>query len=561
MTVGREPLERRVASGWILAGLFLLLLLPACLDVTRYHGDERFYTDAAVSMVKSGDWLSPRYPDGRLRVEKPILSYVVLAASYETLGVSLFASRLPFAVAGALLVGVTWQAGLLLLRDRRAALLGAALVASNPHVLSLSGRSTPDILLCLFLLLGFMGFAALLRGDEGSAPRAMAWLGTGAGVAAKGGLGLVLLAYAVACAAASRDRAVRLRRLFDPVFLPLGLALAAGGFGVYALVHGPGALAGSVYDQVGGRNGRGMGLLPGLLPYLRVPFEQLAPWLALLALGAVRGRAAIGEFLRAHAFVVRFALGWLGVTILVFSFGALVRGRYLAPALPPAVLVLAGALVAAARSDEAETWLRRGALAFLAIVAAGGLALAAIGARVGPGLVAAGALPAVAAATGLAFTRRRNATAALVSLAVTLLVAQTAGLAGVRETFARSPVPEIAARLLDPALEGLRIAQVGESAHLASKLRVATGGLEIDGHWRRKGEPDPSRYDVIVSDRPFDASVVAAGFRVEPCGESFGDDWTPAEVIAVLRADDPAARLARRAEPYWLAIRGAPAGG
>ena len=67
MTVGREALERRVASGWILAGLFLLLLLPACLDVTRYHGDERFYTDAAVSMVKSGDWLSPRYPDGRLQ--------------------------------------------------------------------------------------------------------------------------------------------------------------------------------------------------------------------------------------------------------------------------------------------------------------------------------------------------------------------------------------------------------------------------------------------------------------------------------------------------------------
>ena len=65
--------------------------------MTRYHGDERFYTDAEVSMVDSGDWLSPRYPDGRLRVEKPILSYLILVGSYEALGVSLFASRLPFA--------------------------------------------------------------------------------------------------------------------------------------------------------------------------------------------------------------------------------------------------------------------------------------------------------------------------------------------------------------------------------------------------------------------------------------------------------------------------------
>lgn len=558
MTARTGDRVRRVAAGWLLAALFLGLSIPACLDVTRYHGDERFYTDAAVSMVDSGDWLSPRYPDGRLRVEKPILSYLILVGSYEALGVSLFASRLPFAMAGALLVGLTWQAGLLLLRDRGAALLGAAIVASNPHVHTLSSRATPDIFLCVFLLLGFTGFAALLQGERGAALRARAWLGTGAGVATKGGLGLVLLAYALAVAAWPRDRAARLRRLADPVFLPLGLLLAVGGFGVFALIHGPEALSGSLYDQMGGQNAGGAGWLPGLGRYLRVPFEQLAPWLLLLLLAAIRGRAAMVAYFREHAFVLRFSLGWLGMTVLVFSFGALVRGRYLAPALPPVALLVGGALLAAARTAEAGTWLRRATTGLLLGAVLAGFALAALGAGVGAGLVVAGLLPAAVAAAGIAFARRRGTPATLLALGVTALVAQTASIAGIQATFARSPVARIAARLAEPDLAGLRIAQVGKSAHLASKLRVATGGLAIDGYRRSDGEPDPSRYDVLVSDRPFDDSVAAAGFGIEPCGESWGDDWTAAEVLAVFRAADPAAQLATRAEVHWLAIRKPP---
>lgn len=542
-------------AGWLLAAAFLVLLVPACLDETRYHGDERFYTDAAISIVESGDWLSPRYPDGRLRVEKPILSYWVLASSYETLGVSLFASRFPFALAGALVVGMTFELGLALLRDRRVALLGAAIMASNPHLVTISTRSTPDVLVVASLLVSFVGFARLLRGERSRGALALAWLGGGAAVAAKGGLGVVWVATVVVFALFLPDRRERVRGLFDRVFFPIGLLVGAWGFGSYALAHGASVLATSLHDQTGGARGPGAAIGRGLAAYLRVPLEQFAPWLVLLGLALPGARQAAADWLRANRSFVRLALVWLGVVVVVFSFGSLVRGRYLAPAYPPIALVLAGVLVATSRVASVEARLRKITRGLLAVVAGAALVGGIFAARVGGGVAfAAGALAGASAGAWLA-TRGRPAQAALVAFGVVFLVAQTAVVAGIRSRFARAPVDAIASRLLAPDLAGRRIAQVGDSAHLASKLRVATAGLAIDGHTRGAAVPDPSRYDVIVSDQPFDDSVAAAGFGIERCGDALGDRWTFDEVLDVLRAKDPAAEIEKRAQAYWLAIR------
>jgi len=104
----------------------------------------------------------------------------VLVGSYALFGVSLFASRLPFLLAGTGLVGATWRAGLRLLRDSDAALVAAATVAACPDFLTISARSRRDILVCLFLLVGLEGFVMLPRGDEdrlGAA--AQGWISAG----------------------------------------------------------------------------------------------------------------------------------------------------------------------------------------------------------------------------------------------------------------------------------------------------------------------------------------------------------------------------------------------
>lgn len=553
--------RRRAAIG--LAIGFFVLQIPILSDFTPYHGDERFYTDAAIGMVQSGDWLTPRYPDGSLRFEKPLLGYLVLAGSYATLGIDLLASRLPFLMAGSLLVWVTWWASLRLLHDGEAALLAAAIVAATPDTLALAQRSTPDALLCLFLLLGLTGFALLLRDDEGRrGAGALAWLGTGLAAAAKGGLGPVLVAYAVACAALSRERSRRLRRLLHPVWLPLGLLLGVAGFGVYALGHGAAELQRSVSDQVGGRVRTLGDLTRTFAAYAIIPFEHLSPWVALVALGALRDRGSIAQIGERAGWLARFAAGWLLVLITIFSAADVVRGRYLAPAYPLLVIVLAFALITISRRAVASALLRRVCVPVLWLAAIGGIVLAAGGARIDPSLLVAGLVCAAAAGGSLVAGRAGTASHVILGLAITLLVVQTVGVQAVRTVFSPTPVEAIAARLLDPALAGARVAQVGESAHLASKLRVATGGrVWIDGFARGGAPPDWNAYDVIVSDLPLPDAVAALGFRSEACGAGAADEWTPGEVRAILGAADPRAAIARRAQPYSVAIRARETGG
>jgi 4-amino-4-deoxy-L-arabinose transferase-like glycosyltransferase len=550
----------RRAAALLLALGFFVLQVPDLFDVNHYHGDERFYTDAAIGMIQSGDFLTPRYPNGGLRFEKPLLSYLALAASYAVFGISLFASRLPFLLAGTALVLATWRAGLRVLRDAEAALLAAAIVAACSDFLTLSARSTPDIFLCLFLMIGVDGYASLLRG--GGAPRgavARGWVGAGLATAVKGGLGALLMAYALAFATASRDRVTAWRRLLHPVWTPLGLAIAAAGFGVYAAVHGTAPLRGSLNDQVAGRIVGLAGFPRHFLAYVVMPFEHLAPWFLLLGLGALRDRPGVGEFLRREARTLRFVLGWVLFLVLLFAAGNVVRGRFLAPAYPPLALVLAGALATLARREPAARILRGTCSVALAILAVGGIGLAVGGWRIGAGLVVAGLATGAAAGAGLFVARRGTTTAAIFALAVALLVLQTVGESSVRGTFSRTPIPALAARLEAPELAGRRVAQIGDSAHMASKLRMATGGrVRIDGFQRGEAEPNWTDYAAIVSDAPLPAALVELGFRVEPCGESWGDYWTLHEILDVARADDPAAVLARRSQPFYLAIRETP---
>lgn len=542
---------------------FFALQLPELFTLTRYHGDERFYTDAAIGMLQSGDLLTPRYPGGSVRFEKPLLSYLVLCGSYALFGISLFSSRLPFLLAGALLVWATWRAGLRLLRDPEAALLAAAMVAASPDFLALSARTTPDILLCLFLTLGLTGFALLLRGDQ--APRVgagLGWLGAGLAVAAKGGLGAVLVGYALAFAAASRERSARLRRLLHPVYTPLGLLIAAAGFGLYTFGHGGGGLQRALDDQVAGRALSGSHFFSRFLGYGVISFEHLMPWAALVVLGTVRDRGAISELARREPLLLRFALGWLLLLLVIFSLADVVRGRYLAPVYPLAAVVLAGVLTTLMRRGRAAGLLRGACVALLAIAALAGFVLALGGARIGVGLPVAGIACGAVAAAGIVLARRGGVGGPLLGLAITLLVAQTLGVGAIRAAFTRTPVPELAARLTSPGLASRRVAQIGESAHLASKLRVATGGgVPIDGFQRGVSEPDWGAYDVIVSDAPLPATLDALGFRLERCGETWGDDWTFAEVLEVVRAEDPAPVLAGRSQPYWLAVREKAPGG
>jgi len=165
-----------------LIALFFILHLPILAGVTRGHPDEQYYTDAAIRMVQTGDYVTPHFADGTPRFNKPGLAYWLVAAGFRVLGISVFASRILFLVAGCLVVWIAYLTARTLFRDESIALATVVLLVSNDEVHSASLRATPDILLCLGITLGLYGFArALFRETRSGWDLVLGYGGVGLG--------------------------------------------------------------------------------------------------------------------------------------------------------------------------------------------------------------------------------------------------------------------------------------------------------------------------------------------------------------------------------------------
>src|SRR5262245_15975291 len=73
------PASAGIAASFLLALVFLAALLPSLSQTARYHTDESYYTDAALQMITTGDWITPRTAEGAPRFQKPIVTYWVVA--------------------------------------------------------------------------------------------------------------------------------------------------------------------------------------------------------------------------------------------------------------------------------------------------------------------------------------------------------------------------------------------------------------------------------------------------------------------------------------------------
>ena len=101
-----SPLSWALALAAVALALYLYL---GRLDGTPLQrGNEAMYASPPALMLANGDYLVPLYR-GEHFLDKPILPFWIVAATYRVLGVSVFAERLPTAIAGlatALLLGL-----------------------------------------------------------------------------------------------------------------------------------------------------------------------------------------------------------------------------------------------------------------------------------------------------------------------------------------------------------------------------------------------------------------------------------------------------------------------
>ncbi len=189
-------MSRALALAAMVLGLYLYL---GRLDGTPIQrGNEAMYAAPPALMLESGDYLVPRYR-GEVFLDKPILPFWVVAASYRVLGVSVFAERLPTAIAGlaTAVILALW------VRRRAGECAGvlAGLILMFSFLFVFTGMTfAADAFLTLAILLAVIALDQASRREDGSDA---AW-GTLSGIALalafgfKGLVGIVLPAGAVA---------------------------------------------------------------------------------------------------------------------------------------------------------------------------------------------------------------------------------------------------------------------------------------------------------------------------------------------------------------------------
>ncbi len=280
-----------------------------------WETDEGRYTQVAMEMLRSGDYITPRRHAHHIHPTKPPLTYWAIASSVGQFGRNEWAVRAPYALAFALTVGLLFGIG----RRLTPALPGlpAAIHATTALSFFAANLVTTDTLLTLMTTLAVFGYVGArwpLREDHRAWPWiVLMWSGFGLAFVTKGPPGLLPLAAILAFDAIQPQH--RTRQLFDPRAL---LAFAVIGLSWYVAVvlRNPGLMTYLIEEEVVARvasseHGRfpqwwggfyvyGFTLLLGTLPWLptvwrrivsfprtRAGWSQLAPETKFLALWIV----------------------------------------------------------------------------------------------------------------------------------------------------------------------------------------------------------------------------------------------------------------------------------
>ena len=324
-----DPLTRTLAlaAAVLAAWLYLGRLHEAQLQ----RGNEAMYASPPIQMLATGDYLVPRW-ENRPFLDKPPLTFWVLAASYRLLGVSVFSAKLPGALAGlvtALLLGwwVLRRAG------ERAGALAALVLAFSFQFFMVSLTFAADIFLTLAVTIAILALDLACRRKDGSDAASGILAGAALALAfyAKGLVGMALPAGAVAAGLLlDRSKPVRLARRCAWMLFAL---LVLIGPWHWAMDRRLGTEFWRVFywenQFLRGATPRFMQMSRGPFFYLGVLAWGMFPWPFLLP-GVLWRRKAPGVF-----------LGWFAFGLVFWSLLVMKREVYLVTVLP-AVAALAG---------------------------------------------------------------------------------------------------------------------------------------------------------------------------------------------------------------------------
>ncbi|WBL43211.1 glycosyltransferase family 39 protein [Algoriphagus halophytocola] len=340
-----ETAHQYKISPWVVMLAFVILVGPFALSFHMHYPDEMYYTDAAVKMLQNGDYLTTYLGSGELRFKKPIATYWTVLVGFKIFGVTPFASRFFFLIAGALTVGLTFATAKILTQNEKVAGLSGLIMASNPVLIFSATRSIPDILLVMTMTASALGFAALIRFGD-AVPKKYLWIlylslalafeVKGLPAAALGGIGLIYLLV-------NPWKKISFNTIFHIPSISAAVFVALFWFVAMWKIHGPTYLDSFLHDQVGTRVASRYLLIiqNGFLAFFILILIFL-PW---VLFGWKKVKSSVLETRKEAPTFFWFAILW-GLAIL--GMGAMTSKfyeRYLLPVAPVLAILIAWILM------------------------------------------------------------------------------------------------------------------------------------------------------------------------------------------------------------------------
>jgi 4-amino-4-deoxy-L-arabinose transferase-like glycosyltransferase len=445
--VPRRPIVRRHA---VLAVLLVLAICPYFVDLdgsSIWDANEAFYVETPREMIERGDYVTPTF-NYELRLNKPVLSYWIVAGFYHAFGVSPGVQRIPIAL-GAMVMILTafvlaWAAshrwpvaGFQFAAPSsrspvphlplEAALWAAIGLAITPRLVMFARRIFIDIYISMFLGLTLLFFALSERyPGRRRLYLVLMYVAVGLGVMTKGPIAIVLPCLVFAAYLVVHRELGRVRSMMLPagvlivaaIVLPYHVALHAR--------HGWEPIVSFLLGENVARFTEGVGVHSPRGPafYLPVIFTDAFPWSMFLVAAALSwvGAWRAGRSTTPEGRVRTLLWLWIAGIVLFFTASEAKQDLYIFPIVPAVAALGALAVV------EDRGLAVRGGIAVIGLVlaAAGGGLLLFIGSPNGVYGVEGAPLMGVTGVAGgltvlvLAMANRR--VPALLSMVTTLIV-------------------------------------------------------------------------------------------------------------------------------------------
>ena len=341
----------KINKNWQIFLLISIFCLPFFINLggnSLWDGNEGFYAEPAREVVESGNYLIPTY-NYQPRFKKPPLATWIIAFSYQTLGVSEFAERLPIAIAAILTIWITYLLGKLI-ADKELGIISALVLSTMLKFMIYSRQYAGDIFLTLFISLTMLYFARAMLETERKKQnlyKLLAYLAMGLGMLDKGIVAIVVPMTMVGLFILLVRRWQLIKLLFSPTGYLITVVVGASWYTMMYWKYGWDFIQVNIInetvkryvtDELGGR---------AIYYYVGVYFSETLPWSIFIIPAIIywlkrwkEEKLNISQE-KLKSFLPFLTIIWFIFIFIFFSLAIGKRAVYLVALYPPAAIIIA----------------------------------------------------------------------------------------------------------------------------------------------------------------------------------------------------------------------------